>query len=231
MSFDAASIPIVHLAWARLLGCPDDALVPGAGRLEIPDEDAETLTFVRVFGASALRGPRWALDAARDLADDELARHATLLRLTRGHGGHGLGAAVLYFADDLELTQPEHEVTVSLDREDSAALEALCPPDDVNEVRLSGQEHQFVLLEDDRPAAGAGYEERAGILAQLGTLVAPGLRRTGRGTLIASIAGHEALSAGLVPQWRAEVNNTASRATARRLGFAEGGSQTSVLLG
>ncbi|MFT4471798.1 hypothetical protein ACMX2H_18000, partial [Arthrobacter sulfonylureivorans] len=50
------------------------------------------------------------------------------------------------------------------------------------------------------------------------------------GALIAAIAGHEALSSGLIPQWRSHEANEASRALAASLGFWDAGTQTSVIL-
>ena len=65
----------------------------------------------------------------------------------------------------------------------------------------------------------------------MGVLVAPEWRRRGRGSLAASVAAHEALASGLTLQWRTDVSNKGSLATARSLGFSTGGIQTSVLLG
>jgi GNAT superfamily N-acetyltransferase len=191
--------------------------------------------FVRIFGTSALVGPQWALDAAVGIPDEELAQHVTLLTLTRSHGGHGLGAAALFFADDLPLLQPPKELTVSHGSQDALELEGLCPPDDVNEVGLSALENRYTIMLDNDgavvPVACGAYAEWEGILANMGVLVDPVWRRQGLGSLAASIAAHEALASGLTLQWRADVSNTGSLAIARSLGFATGGIQTSVLLG
>ena len=56
-----------------------------------------------------------------------LAQHVTLLTITRGHGGHGLGAAALFFADDLPLQQPSEELTVSHGNPEAIELEAAVP--------------------------------------------------------------------------------------------------------
>jgi len=93
MTLEPGSAEIVQLAWARRLGFDDGAFAAAAGvRLTRADETARSLQFVRLFGNSALVGPQWALDAAEGLSDEELAQHVTLLTITRGHGGHGLGA-------------------------------------------------------------------------------------------------------------------------------------------
>ncbi len=236
MTLEPGSAEIVQLAWARRLGFDDGAFAAAAGvRLTRADESARAVQFVRLFGNSALVGPQWALDAAVGLADEELAQHVTLLTITRGHGGHGLGAAALFFADDLPLQQPSEELTVSHGNPEAIELETFCPPDDVNEVALAELEHRFTVLhlEDGRrtPVACGAYTEWEGLLAHLGVLVAPEWRRRGLGKLAASIAAHEALAAGLTLQWRSEVSNKGSLALARSLGFSAGGIQTSVLLG
>ena len=41
---------------------------------------------------------------------------------------------------------------------------------------------------------------------------------------------NDALASGLVPQWRVRWDNAASLATARRLGYTELGTQTTVYL-
>lgn len=236
MTLAPGSAEIIQLAWARRLGLDDGAFAAAAGRrLTRADEAARSLQFVRLFGSSALVGPQWAIDGAAGYSDEELAQHVTLLTITRGHGGHGLGAAALFFADELPLQQPSEELTVSHGNPEAIELEALCPPDDVNEVGLADLEHRFTIMhiEDGRrtPVACGAYTEWEGILAQLGVLVAPEWRRLGIGTLAASIAAHEALASGLTLQWRSDVSNKGSLALARSLGFTAGGIQTSVLLG
>ena len=72
-------------------------------------------------------GPQWALDAAAGISDEELAQHVTLLTITRAHGGHGLGAAALFFADDLPLQQPSEELTVSHGNPEAIELEGRLP--------------------------------------------------------------------------------------------------------
>jgi GNAT superfamily N-acetyltransferase len=230
MQLDPGTADIVLLAWARLLGFEDSAFAAPAGRLSRVDDGAAVLTFLRLFGRSALVGPRWAVESAAGYPDEELAEYHTLLQLSRDYGGHGLGKAYLSFADDLPLAQPAEEITVSTAPEDAARLEALCPPDDNNEVGLSNMDKTYVLLQGSAPVAGAGYEEWESILGHLSVLTSPAWRRHGIGSLMAAIAGHEALGAGLIPQWRAHENNTASRATARALGFVEAGTQTCVYL-
>jgi GNAT superfamily N-acetyltransferase len=238
MTLDPGSAAIIQLAWARRLGLDDGAFAASLAsgeRIVRADDSVQTVEFVRLFGSSALVGPQWVIDAAAGIPDAEMAQHVTLLTLTRSHGGHGLGAAALFFADDLPLRQPPAGLTVSHGNPEAIELEGLCPPDDVNEVGLSDLENRYTIVHDVDgrrvPVACGAYSEWEGLLAHLGVLVDPGWRRRGLGSLAASIAAHEALAAGLTVQWRAEVSNTGSVALARKLGLATGGIQTSVHLG
>jgi hypothetical protein len=238
MTLDPGSAAIIQLAWARRLGLDDGAFssaLASGERIVRADESARTVEFVRLFGSSVLVGPQWVIDAAAELPDEEMAQHVTLLTLTRQHGGHGMGAAALFFADDLPLRQPPEEMTVSHGNAEAIELEGRCPPDDVNEVGLSDLENRYTIvheLEGRRvPLACGAYSEWEGLLAHLGVLVDPGWRRRGLGSLAASIAAHEALAAGLTLQWRTDVSNTGSLALARKLGLSAGGIQTSVHLG
>jgi len=236
MTLEPGSADIIALAWARHLGFDDGDFAAAAGeRLTRADDSRRSVDFIRLFGTSALVGPQWVLDAAAGIPDEELAQHVTLLTLTRPHGGHGLGAAALFFADELPLLQPAEQLTVSHGNPEAVELEGRCPPDDVNEVRLSELPHRFTILRDDVgqsvPVACGAYAEWEGILAEIGVLVDPEWRRRGLGSLAASVAAHEALASGLTLQWRSDVSNKGSLAIARSLGFAAGGIQTSVLLG
>lgn len=238
MTLDPGSAAIIQLAWARRLGLEDNAFssaLASGQRIVRADESVRTVEFIRLFGSSALVGPQWIIDAAANIPDEEMAQHVTLLTLTRSHGGHGLGAAALFFADDLPVKQPAEEMTVSHGNPEAIELESRCPPDDVNEVGLSDLENRYTVVHeiDGRrvPLACGAYAEWEGLLAHLGVLVDPEWRRQGLGTLAASIAAHEALTAGLTLQWRTDVSNTGSLALARKLGLSAGGIQTSVHLG
>lgn len=238
MTLDPGSAAIIQLAWARRLGLDDDAFssaLASGERIVRADESVRTVEFVRLFGSSALVGPQWVIDAAADLPDEEMAQHVTLLTLTRSHGGHGMGAAALFFADDLPVKQPPGEMSVSHGNAEAIELEGRCPPDDVNEVGLSDLENRYTIVHEVEgrrvPLACGAYAEWEGLLAHLGVLVDPEWRRRGLGSLAASIAAHEALAAGLTLQWRTDVSNTGSLALARKLGLSAGGIQTSVHLG
>jgi hypothetical protein len=226
---------IVELAWARRLGLPDDALEPGTSCRVTRVDDAVAM-FVRLWEHRVLVGPDWLLDAAEEVDDSVLASGSGLLGLTArtlgaATSGRLLGETVLSFTD-LYL---EHErletVEVADDPRAVHDLERQCPPDDVTEVGLGALAERFVLLDDrEQPAAGSGYDVWEGILAHVGVLVPPALRREGLGTLAGAMATNDGLDSGLVPQWRCRPENTAALALARGLGYEPVGSQTTVLL-
>ena len=95
------------------------------------------------------------------------------------------------------------------------------------EVGLAELGRVFVTFDDrDQPTSGAGYDEWQGLLGHLGVLTPPELRGNGWGTVAAALALNDALDVGLVAQWRARIDNTASRrrgsaARLRRGGRAE----------
>lgn len=226
---------IVELAWARHLGLPDDALEPGTSWRLTRSDDAVAM-FVSLWEHRVLVGPDWLLERAEGVDDEVLASGPGLLGLTaRTPGGTAagrlLGQGVVAFADGYVEHDALETVVVADDPQAVHDLERQCPPDDVTEVGLGTMTERFVLL-DDREAttAGSGYDEWEGILAHLGVLVPPALRRSGLGTLAAAVATNDALDAGLVPQWRARVENAASLGLARRLGYEPVGTQTTVLL-
>ncbi len=238
MDLDPGTVSIIQLAWSRLLGLDDGALGDGGSeRLYSTDDDASLLTFVTLFGREVLKGPAWAVEAGRDLPGPELRSASTLLALTRDHGGRALGEAQLYFCDAL----PQFDGPPAVVTSEAAlvrALERRCPPDDVAEADLGGVEYPFVLVDGSAeaadvqptPLAGAGYDIWEGILAHIAVITPPEERRKGYAGRVAAVAVEEAMAAGLVPQWRARTDNTASQRTARRAGFLYAGTQTSVAL-
>lgn len=236
MSLEPTTIAIIELAWARLLGLADDAFPnarrDGLDRITRIDDEANTVTFVKLFDVGVMVGPQWAIDAAADVDDESLTRHSTMLDLTHDYDGHGLGEAALYYSDVLLEIDPSEVAAVSREPQHCEQVEGQCPPDDVNEVGLTRLQEQFALVTDTGQAiAGSGYNVWEGIIAHLGTLVTPELRQQGLATYVTAVAVEEAMASGLVPQWRARLDNEASRATAAKLGFDQAGTQTTVLLG
>jgi hypothetical protein len=225
----------VELAWARRLGLPDDALEPGTS-WRLTRADSSVAMFVSLWEHRVLVGPDWLLDRAEGVDDNVLASGPGLLGLTAGTAdgaapGRLLGAGILSFTDRYVEHEALETVVVADDPQAVHDLERQCPPDDVTEVGLGRMADRFVLLDDrEAPDAGSGYEEWEGILANVGVLVPPALRRAGRGLLAGAMATNDALDSGLVAQWRCRSENVASLGLARRLGYEPVGTQTTVAL-
>jgi len=223
---------IVRLGWARSLGLPDDALDPGQ---DLPQrlwvESADTVMVLRLWDRHVLVGPDWLQQRTQGVHPLQLEDGSVLLRCCEGRPARLVGQTVLAFTDRYAELDGLAGVPVADEPQAVAALERACPPDDVTEVDLGALGRVFVTLDDrDQPTAGAGYAEWQGIFGQLAVLTPPEHRRAGRGTLAAAVALNDALDAGLVPQWRARVDNVAARRIARRLGMVEVGGQTTVAL-
>lgn len=226
---DDHQIDILRLAWSRELGLPDHALAdPGVRHVRI-DETTDRILFVTIAGASALVGPGWAVHRAQQHDDDELVRGRGLLALAKDHGGRCAGPVALGWAPDFGKNIGIEDPLVSHDRDHVVALESLCPPDDVTEADLTGKSTWFTLVDDEhRPLASAGYSEWQGIVAGMGALTVPSVRRRGLGVTAAQLATNDALDAGLIPQWRAHHDNVASRRLAARLGYTDFGTHLSI---
>src|SRR5690625_211924 len=95
---------IIMLAWSRILGLDDDGLQsaePGV-RVEAPDDDANAVTLVQLFGRTVLFGPSEVLAAAREVPDEELALETSLLQVCRSvsAGARAVGEAHLLFCEE-----------------------------------------------------------------------------------------------------------------------------------
>jgi hypothetical protein len=220
---------IIRLAWARTLGLADDALLePSSER--VTRVDASMIMFVALWEHRILIAPDWFQEIAPKLTNRELADGSSLLALTSDHRGRLLTEAVLGFTDAYVSHPRVDRVVVTDDPRAVGDLERSCPPDDAAEVGLPLMSTHFVTLdEQSQSTAASGYGESQGILASVGVLVPPGLRRQGHGTLAGAIATNDALDAGLIPQWRGRRGDRRSTDLARRLGYREIGAQTTLL--
>jgi len=229
---EANTEAIIRLAWSRVLGVGGGEAPDPGHRTYREDDTIRAVMYVRLFGQSVFIGPSWACDQARRYGDDELEAVRTLLAICSGHGGRAVGQATLAYTDAY-VPIPSFGQVVSRDAAAVAALERACPPDDVSEVGLTEMAETFVLVEEDQPQvalAGSGYVEWESILGHVGVLTTPEHRGAGLARAVGAVATNDALDAGLVPQWRARVDNEPSQRVAAALGYQEVGSQTTVLL-
>ena len=142
-----------------------------------------------------------------------------------------MGPAALGYADAATATLVL-SAGVSQSTLDEPAVERLLARVSADELMESGVGYvtspMFVLKDDGRPVAVAGYRVWAGRFAHLSLLTDPERRGEGLGRKAASAAAAHALGEGLVLQWRARPVD--SRAVGRALGFVELGTQVSVRL-
>jgi hypothetical protein len=230
---DTNTRSIVGLAWARVLGLPDDTLLtPADWRLGRVDDTM--ITFVQLWDHRVLVGPQRFLDQVADVPNEMLVDGPSLLALSAelpGGPGRLQAATSLAFLDTYVPGEELKTTTVSDDRAVVADLERRCPPDDVAEVGLSSMTWKIAVFDEaDEPVAGAGFAEWQGIVADLGVLTPLPVRRAGHGLIAAGIATNEALDRGLVPQWRGRADDQVARRLARRLGFRAVGTQTTISL-
>jgi hypothetical protein len=139
-----------------------------------------------------------------------------------------LGPADLAFAGPSRL-RPAGTGTVALPVTDERVhgLLARVSPGDAAECGLAGVTSAVhAVIRDGQVAAAAGYTTWPGRVAHLSVLTDPGYRGQGLAATAGSAAAVDALSAGLLAQWRARV--PASIAVAARLGFLTCGSQLSI---
>lgn len=112
---------------------------------------------------------------------------------------------------------------------DLETLFAAVGPEDVDESGLADiTSPAFTISEGGAVVAAAGYRDWLGRAAHIGVLAAPTFRGRGLARAVASAATAHALGHGLLPQWRARIEE--SRRIARRIGFVELGAQVSLRL-
>lgn len=234
LEVDAHHLDIIRLSWSRELGLSDDALSSAGLVSTHVVQGADTVRLVQVADTSVLVGPQWAIDRAAGFTLAELTSPATLPALTQDHAGRCAGPFSLAFIaeyDDDAASTSDLQPLVSHDPRHARQLDAICPPDDVADVRLTGRDRVFVLLDDEQlPLAAAGYTEFQGFLADLAALTPPAHRRRGLGETAARFAGDDALDNGLIAQWCAHRNNLAARELGRALGYEELGTYITVAI-
>ncbi|MFG2824488.1 GNAT family N-acetyltransferase [Kitasatospora sp. NPDC048365] len=199
--------------------CPDGWVgvvsLGGAAIVTAPDE--ETAATVR----RALAGL-----AAEALTDAEAVRAA--LPVSRLLGP----AALAYASADGFRPAAAGAPTVEQlpgDHPDLRALDRAAGADEAGEAGLDEiTSPAFAVREGGRLVAAAGYRTWPGRTAHLSVLTAPGSRGRGLARATGSAATSHALTAGLLPQWRARP--PASRRVAAALGFRELGAQLSIAL-
>lgn len=116
--------------------------------------------------------------------------------------------------------------SVSVDHIDVRHLVESVSPEEAEESAIAAiTSPVFIVRRNGSVVAAAGYTVWAELAAHICVLTAPNHRNQGFARLAASAAVEHAMSADLVPQWRARP--MASRRVARAIGFQELGTQLS----
>jgi hypothetical protein len=186
-------------------------------------------------GLGAAAGPNPGANHAAGGLDAGTAARLADPAEARGILGPGIGvlgpAMLAFTATGAASPVPSPAEPVEPGAPDLDQLGAACDPADAAESALAAWTHWVhVIRERDLVVAAAGAQVWAGTLAHLGVLTRPDRRRRGLGATVASSVVRAALAAGLVAQWRARRELTASRRLAAGLGFVELGEQVSYEL-
>jgi hypothetical protein len=143
-----------------------------------------------------------------------------------------LGPATLAYLDSMDFRPPPGPASTEILDVSDPALAPLLSDTDARDLDESGiveiTSPAFVIREQDRIVAAAGYRDWPGQVAHMSVLTAVHARGRGLGRVAASAAVAHALRENKLAQWRARPQ--ASRQIARRLGFQELGSQVSLRL-
>jgi GNAT superfamily N-acetyltransferase len=95
-------------------------------------------------------------------------------------------------------------------------------------IELDSGSPVFGYFLDGALSAAASYEVWGGIIAHLCVVTAPNGRRKGFGKAVAAAATADAITRGLIPQWRTLESNIPSLRIANALGFDEFASHYAV---
>src|SRR5690625_921009 len=170
---------IVRLVWSRMLKLDDHDLDGTAnGRIEVPDANAGAVTAVRLFDQTVLYGPTEVIGTARQLADADLYRDTTLLRIARQQSDRAriLGTAHLLYAEAPPEVSPSADIAVSFEPAHLQQLLDANPNDDVALSGITDAEWTATLVNtvaEHEPVAAAGYQVWHHMLAHLGVLTSP----------------------------------------------------------
>jgi GNAT superfamily N-acetyltransferase len=242
---EEASLERVRDAWRQVLGAPEAFRGPGTVVVARPARPAPGPHWVTVVTLGDARCVLLPADLAARLDPDAANPGGTPDPILAGRLAHPdearamlgpriavLGPAVLAFTAHLgpsrapSSAEPAEPGAADLDQ-----LGAACDPAEAAESALAAWTHWVhVIRERDLVVAAAGAQVWAGTLAHLGALTRPDRRGRGLGVTVASSVVRAALATGLVAQWRARAELTASRRLAAALGFVELGQQVSYHL-
>ncbi len=205
------------------MGRPQGSGIAPAGWVGIVTIDGDTIVSVPGYLHTVVEG---GLGGRLDRSLTDLENVARIL----GPPEDVLGPARLMYAERLAAPSAAEVTLGSIDQAGLAELTSACDPAEVDEagIRLRSLDGLVAGYLDGRAVAAAGSVSWPGGLGHIGVLTVPGFRGRGIGTTVAQAAAANAITAGLIPQWRAASENVASIRTGLRVGFVELGRQLSV---
>ncbi|MBB4697566.1 hypothetical protein BKA14_007714 [Actinoplanes abujensis] len=234
---DGSLMRRVRSLWVELAGVPasgsedKDVIVSPRSRLCPPGwcgivdlGSVAIVTAPDARSAAALRPALSTADWLTRLPVAEVLGPATLLYCDGESFRPASGPAD--FVRGVDEATADQVVALPAAHPDVVALRAGVSADEDGEAGLADITSQAFVV---RGKAAAGYEVWPRATAHLSVLTAIEWRGRGLARLVASAATADALSKGLMPQWRARPE--ASRRVARGLGFREFGTQLSIRLG
>lgn len=184
---------------------------------------------VRLGGTTVVGAPSAALASLRELTPQQLVEPAALIAALERFDPELFGAARLAFADRRTVTALTHQPAREATRADLQAVTDALTEAERDECGLLEMDRWWVLEQRaHEPVAAAGYEIWDDRIAHIGVAVAPSHRGEGLGAAVASAVISDAVSSGLVVQWRSGVDNAASAELGRRLGAVVLGEQVTV---
>jgi len=230
-ALSAATVAIVRRTWASRCGVPLAELEnPGLAFVTGPDTTA--VVVVKLGQTVVVVAPQLALAKLTRLEPEQLLDLSVLCSVLDCHAPTPIGSASLAYADEGTIASIGSAAARDASGVDAEQVLSACSGPEREESGLDGMRARVVVAgRDGTPAALAGYHRWGEALAHIGVAVRPAERRQGLGHVAAAAAAHDAVVAGLVPQWRCSLDNLSSARLRDRLGFVELGLQVALELG
>jgi RimJ/RimL family protein N-acetyltransferase len=224
----------VAQVWRALAGAPTGFKLPEITLVRInPDSHicpSGWTGFVRLGDSAVITTPNEAIaeviEAAMPLTGDSLL---SVLEPTSVLGP----AALLYLDPNMFEPRDRHDTSLTAGDDPLVMeLENQVEPEEAREADVSGSASPIFVTwsPEGQITAAAGYTPWLDRVAHISVLTRADHRGQGLGTQVASAAVGHAIANGLIPQWRATLQNEASLRVAAALGFAEHGLQISFQL-
>lgn len=165
---------ILALAWARALGLGDEALAEQNVYRSLITTDR--VSVLQLLDRRVLRGPRWLIEQAGTVTNDDLGSASTMLGLLRRHSPRLLVDEQLWYVDDYPPSVEDADEPLAITSDPAAFTELLdrSAPDARAAHADADSSAVFVSLDiRDEPTAAVGWRDWQGIVADLWFLGTP----------------------------------------------------------